>query len=304
MWKRVAVAMVVALACATVASAQAEAAGRRLRRHRARRPRSRPRQARRRRATRARRRRPSWGIRGCGSCRPARCCRPEVVGQRLPRELRLRPGLHGRQQLAGDVRRSVLAIARRSSARGRSSAASIATSARSSCRGSPRPAASSTTTRSSDRAGRTISSATSGWAPRSTCCRSTTQQPVALAVRGMVKLPTAKDDDEGVGTGKTDFAFDAIVSKEINQRVELSGYGGFDLPRRSGRRRPDERIPLGLRRGLADAQGICGSPRNCTANSTSTTRVTYTGVGADWRRRICSRRPLRRSTSPVNATSA
>jgi outer membrane protein OmpA-like peptidoglycan-associated protein len=53
------------------------------------------------------------------------------------------------------------------------------------------------------------------------------QQPVALAVRAMVKLPTAKDDDEGVGTGKADFAFDGIVSKEINQRVELSGFGGF-----------------------------------------------------------------------------
>ena len=43
----------------------------------------------------------------------------------------------------------------------------------------------------------------------------------------MVKLPTAKHDEEGVGTGKADFAVDAIVSKEINQRVELSGYGGF-----------------------------------------------------------------------------
>jgi outer membrane protein OmpA-like peptidoglycan-associated protein len=53
------------------------------------------------------------------------------------------------------------------------------------------------------------------------------QQPFALAVRGLVKLPTAKDDDEGVGTGKPDFIFDAIVSKEINQRVELSGFGGF-----------------------------------------------------------------------------
>ncbi len=53
------------------------------------------------------------------------------------------------------------------------------------------------------------------------------QQPVALAVRGIVKLPTAKSDEEGVGSGETDFAFDGIVSKEINQRVELSGYGGF-----------------------------------------------------------------------------
>ncbi len=53
------------------------------------------------------------------------------------------------------------------------------------------------------------------------------QQPFALAVRGLVKVPTAKDNDEGVGSGKPDFAFDAIASKEINQRVELSGFGGF-----------------------------------------------------------------------------
>ena len=53
------------------------------------------------------------------------------------------------------------------------------------------------------------------------------QQPVAFALRGMIKLPTAKTDNEGVGTGKTDFAFDAIVSKEVNERVEVSGYGGF-----------------------------------------------------------------------------
>ena len=53
------------------------------------------------------------------------------------------------------------------------------------------------------------------------------QNPVAFGLRGMVKLPTANDDDEGVGTGKADFAIDAVVSREINQRVELSGFGGF-----------------------------------------------------------------------------
>jgi hypothetical protein len=53
------------------------------------------------------------------------------------------------------------------------------------------------------------------------------QKPIALGVRAMVKLPTAKDDEEGVGTGKPDFVFDGIISKEINSRVELSGYGGF-----------------------------------------------------------------------------
>ena len=52
------------------------------------------------------------------------------------------------------------------------------------------------------------------------------QQPAAFALRGMIKVPTAKTSNEGVGTGKADFAFDAIVSKEVNERVELSGTGG------------------------------------------------------------------------------
>ena len=52
------------------------------------------------------------------------------------------------------------------------------------------------------------------------------QQPAGLALRGMVKLPTANDDD-GVGTGRADFAVDAILSREFNQRVELSGFGGM-----------------------------------------------------------------------------
>ena len=53
-----------------------------------------------------------------------------------------------------------------------------------------------------------------------------TQKPLAFAVRGMVKLPTASTDD-GAGTGEADFSFDAIVSKELNQRVELSAFGGY-----------------------------------------------------------------------------
>jgi outer membrane protein OmpA-like peptidoglycan-associated protein len=53
------------------------------------------------------------------------------------------------------------------------------------------------------------------------------QQPAAFALRGMVKVPTAKDDEEGVGTGKMDFAVDAILSKEVNERVEFSGFAGM-----------------------------------------------------------------------------
>ena len=80
------------------------------------------------------------------------------------------------------------------------------------------------------------------------------QQPAAFAVRGMIKLPTAKTEDEGVGTGKMDFALDAIVSKEVNERVEVSGYGGFIVRGRSGRDRSGQRAALGIRRRGAVAQ--------------------------------------------------
>ena len=71
------------------------------------------------------------------------------------------------------------------------------------------------------------------------------QQAAAFALRGMLKLPTASEDD-GAGTGKMDFAFDAIVSKELNERVELSGFGGVIL-----RGDPDEwNLTNGFRWGV------------------------------------------------------
>ena len=51
------------------------------------------------------------------------------------------------------------------------------------------------------------------------------QKPAAVAIRGMLKLPTG-DKDDGAGTGKTDGIFDFIVSKEARQRVDVSGYAG------------------------------------------------------------------------------
>jgi outer membrane protein OmpA-like peptidoglycan-associated protein len=54
------------------------------------------------------------------------------------------------------------------------------------------------------------------------------QKPVALAARVTVKLPTG-DDEVGVSTGRTDVAFDAIVSKEIRRALELSGYAGYEV---------------------------------------------------------------------------
>jgi outer membrane protein OmpA-like peptidoglycan-associated protein len=54
------------------------------------------------------------------------------------------------------------------------------------------------------------------------------QKPVALAVRGIVKLPTA-NKDVGNGTGKADFLADLIVSKEVSRMAEISGYAGFEV---------------------------------------------------------------------------
>jgi len=53
------------------------------------------------------------------------------------------------------------------------------------------------------------------------------QDPVAVALRAMVKLPTGKKD-VGIGTGKADFSIDAIISKEAAKLVEISGYGGYE----------------------------------------------------------------------------
>lgn len=58
-------------------------------------------------------------------------------------------------------------------------------------------------------------------------------QPVALAVRGVLKAPTG-DDEAGVSTGRTDFLADFIASTELSRIVELSGYAGYEW-----RGRPD-----------------------------------------------------------------
>lgn len=51
------------------------------------------------------------------------------------------------------------------------------------------------------------------------------QQPMALAIRGSVKLPTG-DKDGGVSTGKLDSFIDVVVSKEVPRIVEFAGYAG------------------------------------------------------------------------------
>jgi outer membrane protein OmpA-like peptidoglycan-associated protein len=54
-------------------------------------------------------------------------------------------------------------------------------------------------------------------------------QPLALAVRAMVKAP-AGDQDVGNSTGKTDFIIDLIASRETRSRMlEYSGYVGYEV---------------------------------------------------------------------------
>jgi len=52
------------------------------------------------------------------------------------------------------------------------------------------------------------------------------QHPVAVALRGMIKLPTGSADG-GSGTGKMDFQFDFIASKEVASTAEVSGSIGY-----------------------------------------------------------------------------
>ena len=54
------------------------------------------------------------------------------------------------------------------------------------------------------------------------------QKKVALAVRGIVKVPTG-DDTAGVSTGKTDVALDLIASHETAGHLDLSGFGGYEF---------------------------------------------------------------------------
>ena len=55
-----------------------------------------------------------------------------------------------------------------------------------------------------------------------------TSNGYAAALRVSVKVPTASADD-GLGTGKPDFQFDLIGSREYNQRVELTASAGFKV---------------------------------------------------------------------------
>ncbi len=51
---------------------------------------------------------------------------------------------------------------------------------------------------------------------------------VGLAVMGTVKLPTA-DENKGLGTGKTSFGADLVLSKNLNRKADLHGAIGYEI---------------------------------------------------------------------------
>ena len=54
------------------------------------------------------------------------------------------------------------------------------------------------------------------------------QNPAAIALRGIIKVPTGKKD-VGVSTGKADGSIDLIVSKEAAKLVDVSAFGGYEF---------------------------------------------------------------------------
>ena len=79
------------------------------------------------------------------------------------------------------------------------------------------------------------------------------QNPVAVALRGMLKVPTGSADD-GSGTGKMDFQIDGIVSKEVAKCRGSVRQHRIPSPRRSRRIRSVERHPIRYRRAVPDPQ--------------------------------------------------
>jgi outer membrane protein OmpA-like peptidoglycan-associated protein len=74
--------------------------------------------------------------------------------------------------------------------------------------------------------------------------------PVALAIRGTVKFPTA-DKDLGLGTGKPSWAGDLILSKGLGQVLDIHGSIGFQV---NGD--PDDPVPVDLANALKWAVGL------------------------------------------------
>jgi hypothetical protein len=94
------------------------------------------------------------------------------------------------------------------------------------------------------------------------------RQPIALAFRASVRLPTGGEDN--VGTGQFDYVGDLVLSKEIDGVVEFAGYGGYIF-----RGDPTGVSSDGVRWGFGARSAHArpsGSRRKSTARESLTTR--------------------------------
>ncbi len=77
------------------------------------------------------------------------------------------------------------------------------------------------------------------------------RQPMAMAFRGTVKLPTAGEDT--VGTGQFDYIADLVLSKEVRQQGGAGRVWRLHLSRRPDGCEPLGRTALGRRGGVRAA---------------------------------------------------
>ena len=85
---------------------------------------------------------------------------------------------------------------------------------------------------------------------------------VGLAARGFVKMPTA-DEDKGLGTGKTSFGADLILSKHLGHAADIHGVDRLPVEQRS-RRRGDRRTPSS---GPSASTSPPAAPSSCRPSS-------------------------------------
>jgi outer membrane protein OmpA-like peptidoglycan-associated protein len=74
--------------------------------------------------------------------------------------------------------------------------------------------------------------------------------PLGLAIRGFVKIPTA-DEDLGLGTGKVSWGADLVLSKGVGDVLDLHGSIGFQV---NGD--PDDPVPVDLANAFKWAVGL------------------------------------------------
>ena len=75
------------------------------------------------------------------------------------------------------------------------------------------------------------------------------------------RFPTASADD-GLGTGKMDFQFDLIGSREFSEKVELTTVDRLQVPRQSRWLQPDAGLQVGHRRRVTQAARASVDRRN------------------------------------------